>query len=251
PEDLALDVLYEDESILVLNKAAGMVVHPGAGNPSGTVANAIRHRVPNAVIGGEERPGIVHRLDKDTSGVMVIALEEQAMRVLATSFKEREVKKEYLAFCLGRPRRDRFELVTGHRRDDNDRRRFTTRLAPPGAQDVSGNRRAHSSFEVLYSRAGVSQLRVELHTGRTHQIRAHLADFGFPLIEDALYGGGQAHRRVGPGPVRRAVERLGRQGLHAHKLSFAHPRSGALLHFEATLPTDLAAVADALVTEDD
>lgn len=245
PQEMALDVLFEDDHVLVLNKPAGLVVHPGAGNPDHTLANALRARMPNVSIGGVMRPGIVHRLDKDTSGLMVIAKNDAAHQALTDAFKNREVDKGYLAFCLGRPRETVFERRTGHRRDDKNRKRFTTRLPPPD-ESSSGVRLAHSQFRLRASADGVGLLWVRLLTGRTHQIRAHLADIGHPLLQDALYGGAQAERRLRDGPIRDAVRLLSRQGLHAAHLSFVHPSSGARLAFEAPLPEDLSRIESLL-----
>jgi 23S rRNA pseudouridine1911/1915/1917 synthase len=245
-QELPLDVLYQDDRLIVVNKPAGLVVHPGAGNPSGTLANALRFLVPTAVVGGEERPGIVHRLDKDTSGVMVCALDDEAHRLLSAAFKAREVDKRYLAFCIGRPRKEDFELITGHRRHDRERRRFTTKLAPP-EEEGRGLRRAASRYRLLRSLDGVAELEVELFTGRTHQIRAQLADIGHPLVKDELYGGGNADKRVAPGIVREAVTQLKRHGLHAWTLAFEHPGTKQRLRFEAPLPEDLARLEAALL----
>jgi 23S rRNA pseudouridine1911/1915/1917 synthase len=240
PEDIPLAILFEDDDVLVIDKPAGLVMHPGAGNPTGTLANAILFHAPGVSIGGESRPGIVHRLDKDTSGVLVAAKNELAHRGLAAAFAARTVDKRYTAFCLGRPRQDRFELTTGHKRADNDRRRFTTKVPP------EGSRLARSRFTVVVASSGVAELDVELFTGRTHQIRAHLADVGHALLQDELYGGGRAEKRIGPGAVRDVVARLARQALHARVLTFPHPRTGERLTFEAPLPDDLRALHEAL-----
>ncbi len=253
-EDIALEVLFEDAHLLVINKAAGMAVHPGAGIASGTVANAVLHRCPNVTIGGELRPGIVHRLDKDTSGVLVVCKTDAALQAMTKAFAERRIDKRYSAWCLGRPREDDVELITGHRRGGADRRRFTTKMPPPeesvtqtGATAV---RRAHSRFHLFVSRDGASALDVELLTGRTHQIRAHLSDIGHALLQDELYGGGHADKRVRPGPVRDAVLLLKRQALHARTIAFEHPtRAGTQLRFEAPLPPDVARV-DAAIRAD-
>lgn len=250
-EDIALDVLFEDAHLLIINKAAGMAVHPGAGIASGTVANAVLHRCPGITIGGELRPGIVHRLDKDTSGVLVVCKNDVAMQTMTRAFAERLVDKRYAAFCLGRPRQDDFELITGHRRGGADRRRFTTKLpAPEESIAQSGShavRRAHTKVHLLESRDGASALDVEILTGRTHQIRAHLADIGHALLQDDLYGGGNADKRVKPGPVRDAVLQLKRQALHARMIAFEHPtKKGTQLRFEAPLPPDIARVETAI-----
>lgn len=247
PQDLPLAVVWEDEDLLVVNKPTGMAVHPGAGVPDGTVANAVRFRCPGITIGGELRPGIVHRLDKDTSGLLVICKNDVAMQALGRAFAERRVEKRYTAMCLGRPDRESFDLVTGHRRATGDRRRFTTKIPPP-SMDGGAVRRAHSRFTVMASAEGASILDVELLTGRTHQIRAHLADLGHPLLQDALYGGGHAEKRLRPSPVRDAVVQLQRQALHARAIAFAHPRTGSPLAFTSQLPDDLARVDHAIRT---
>jgi 23S rRNA pseudouridine1911/1915/1917 synthase len=246
-QDIPLDVLYEDAHLVVLHKPAGLVVHPGAGNPDGTLANALRHHYPQATVGGEQRPGIVHRLDKETSGVMVCALDDDTHHALTDAFRAREVDKLYVAFCIGRPKKPSFESLTGHRRAQGDRRRYTTKLPPPEEDEGGPNRVAHSRFRVIASAAGASELEVELLTGRTHQIRAHLADLGFPIICDELYGGAKADKRLPPGPVRDAARALERQALHAARLGFVHPATGERMEFEAPLPADLARLRSAIV----
>ncbi len=258
PQDLPLVLVYDDDDLCVIDKAAGMVVHPGAGHDDGTVANALLHRFPNLSIGGERRPGIVHRLDKDTSGLLLVAKNDETQRALARLFHDRHVDKRYVALCLGIPHPTQsltgtggaVDVVTGHRRANSDRRRFTTRLPPPDPTDLAPNktiRRAHSRFTVRAERDGVAIVDVELLTGRTHQIRAHLADLGHPLLQDDLYGGGNIEKRLKPGPVRDAVVQLRRQALHAATLGFAHPRTGTQLRFSSPLPADLAAVVDVIL----
>lgn len=244
-QDLPLTVLYEDDDVLAIDKVAGMAVHPGAGIASGTVANAVLFRCPNVTISGEQRPGIVHRLDKDTSGVLVIAKHDQAHQALTRAFAARVVDKRYAAYCLGALPAPRVEWITGHRRADGDRRRFTTRLPPP-AREGGAVRRAHTVAHTMAVAGGASALDVELFTGRTHQIRAHLADSGHPLLQDELYGGARAHKRLPPGPVRDATAQLARQALHARRLELPHPRTGARLVVEAPLPAELAAVDRAI-----
>ena len=250
PDDLPLDVLYEDDAIVVIDKAAGMAVHPGAGVARGTVANAVRHRWPSLHIAGELRPGIVHRLDKDTSGVLVICKTDAALEALGKAFAERRVEKRYRAFCAGELPTGSFELVTGHRRADGDRRRFTTKLPPPAIAPAVAQRAvvrlAHSRFRVVGSRDGVSVVDVELLTGRTHQIRAHLADIGHPLVQDELYGGSGLEKRLRASPVRDAVLALKRHALHAASIAFAHPITGAPFAISAPLPPDLARLQNAV-----
>jgi 23S rRNA pseudouridine1911/1915/1917 synthase len=201
-------------------------------------------------IGGEERPGIVHRLDKDTSGLLVCAKTDAALRALQRSFQERTVEKRYRAWCLGRPKERAFELVTGHARHPRDRKRFTTRLPAP-AHGIEGPvRRAAAHYTVIISAGGVSEIEVRLETGRTHQIRAQLSDLGHPLLQDALYGGDRAERRIDDVNTRTVVARLTRQALHAERLAFPHPKSGEVMRFVAPLPPDLLPL-HALLRPDD
>ena len=245
-EDIPISVIFEDKDLMVVNKPDGMVVHPGAGRRTGTLVNALLGRGTKLSSSGEaDRPGIVHRLDKDTSGVLVIAKNDQAHHALAHAFAARLVHKRYAAFCLGALAATRVEWITGHRRADGDRRRFTTRLPPP-LKDGGPIRRAHTVAHTVAVGGGASVLDVELHTGRTHQIRAHLADSGHPLLQDELYGGGRAQKRLPPGPVRDATAQLHRQALHARCLVFPHPRTGASITVEAPLPPELAAVDRAI-----
>ena len=251
PQELPLTFVYDDDDLCVIDKPAGMVVHPGAGHPDGTIANALLFRFPELSIGGERRPGIVHRLDKETSGLLVVAKTDQALRSLARLFHDREIDKRYLALCLGTPTKTptataaSFELITGHQRSHADRRRYSTRLPAP---EVDGGpvRRAHSRFTVRETRDSVAVVDVELLTGRTHQIRAHLADLGHPLLQDDLYGGAHAEKRIRNGAVHDAVVRLKRHALHAITLQFDHPRTGIPLSFTSPLPPDLQAVVDAV-----
>lgn len=248
-EELTIDVLYEDEDLVVLNKPAGMVVHPGAGNPSGTLANALLFRYPDMHVGDVQRPGIVHRLDKETSGVMVCARHDAAFLSLAKQFKSREVRKIYKAFCFGKFKKESFELITGHTRHKSDRKRFTTKLEPP-KESGGGIRRAHTAVKVLAYVDGVAELEVELFTGRTHQIRAHLADIHHPILQDPVYGGGPSRlKQLVDGPVEKAAAALKRHALHAEKLSFMHPTTNTPLNFHAPLPPDLQAIHDAIWRE--
>jgi 23S rRNA pseudouridine1911/1915/1917 synthase len=235
PEDLPLEILYDDADIVVVNKPAGMVVHPAAGNPGGTLVNALLHHVKDlSGIGGELRPGIVHRLDKGTSGVMVIAKNDVAHQELARQFHDREVDKEYVALAWGLvQQRKRINAAIG--RDPKSRIKMSTRAG-----------RARSAVtRVTWARdlKGVTLLRVAIATGRTHQIRVHLSAIGHPIVGDPLYGG--VRRRV-PHALR-AVTRLTRPFLHAERLAFAHPRTKERLEFSAPLPSDLESVLVELV----
>jgi 23S rRNA pseudouridine1911/1915/1917 synthase len=235
-----LPVLYEDAHLVVIDKPAGLAVHPGAGVQHPTVVHGLLHQLGDlAGIGGELRPGIVHRLDKDTSGCLVVAKTEPALRTLQAAFKARTVEKRYRALVHGAPP-ETGKLDTLYGRHPKDRKRFSSR--------VREGKRAVTHFRVL-GRAGADAalLDVELFTGRTHQIRAHLADAGFPLLGDALYGGRKREAKLDPGsPVRLAAEALGRQGLHAFHLAFAHPSGGARVACTAPLPADFRAALELL-----
>jgi 23S rRNA pseudouridine1911/1915/1917 synthase len=235
PEALPLPIVYQDADLVVVNKPAGMVVHPGAGHAQGTLVNALLHHVDDlSGIGGEDRPGIVHRLDRGTSGLMVVAKNDAAHRELARQFHDREVEKEYVALVWG--------LVHGGRRID----------APIGRDPVQREkmsaraRRARSAVTRVVKAHfldGVSFLTVGIATGRTHQIRVHLSAIGHPIVGDTLYGGVRRHV---PGHLR-AVQRLERPFLHAARLVFHHPSEGRKMEFESPLPADLQDVLDALV----
>jgi 23S rRNA pseudouridine1911/1915/1917 synthase len=228
--------------------AAGMVVHPGAGNDDGTVANALIHRYPKLSVGGERRPGIVHRLDKDTSGLLVVAKNDETLVALQRQFQGRSVNKRYVACCLGAPANVgvTVDWRTGHARSGSDRRRYTTKLEVPHTP-TPALREAHTAFVVRGVAGGVAVVDVTLHTGRTHQIRAHMADHGHPLLQDTLYGGAHIETRLRDGPVRTAVVALKRQALHAASLSLTHPRDGRPLVFEAAPPADMAAIIAAVM----
>jgi 23S rRNA pseudouridine1911/1915/1917 synthase len=234
-EALPLPILYQDRDVIVVDKPAGMVVHPAAGHSSGTLVNALLHHVTDlSGIGGEKRPGIVHRLDRGTSGLMVIAKNDAAHEELARQFQDREVEKEYVALVWG--------VVQAGRRID----------APIGRDP--GNRKKMSA-KARRSREAVTRIvrtehinpvvtlaQIAIHTGRTHQIRVHLSAIGHPIVGDPLYGG--VHRRV-PGDVR-AVTHLQRPFLHAAKLAFKHPADGRRMEFTSELPPDLQQVLDDL-----
>lgn len=237
PEPLPLDVLYEDADIVVVNKAAGMVVHPAPGHAGGTLVNALLHHVDDlSGVGGELRPGIVHRLDRGTSGVMVVAKHDAAHRELARQFHDREVEKEYEALVWGLVQHGRrIDAAIG--RDPRDRTKMShrARFARSAATRVT-----HARFL-----NGVSFLRVAIATGRTHQIRVHLSGIGHPIVGDTVYGG---VRKQMPAHLR-PVQRLERPFLHARRLAFTHPADpGRRLEFTAPLPPDLRAVLDELET---
>lgn len=236
PEALPLDVLFEDADIIVINKPAGMVVHPAPGHAGGTLVNALLHHVDDlSGVGGELRPGIVHRLDRGTSGVMVVAKHDVSHRELARQFHDREVEKEYEALVWGLVHQGRrMDAAIG--RDPKDRTKMSNRARYARS---AATRVTHACFL-----DGVSYLHLAIATGRTHQIRVHLSGIGHPIVGDTVYGG---VRRQMPAHLR-AVLRLERPFLHARRLAFTHPcESGRRLEFTAPLPGDLQSVLDELV----
>ncbi len=234
-EALPLTVLHEDRDLVVVDKAAGMVVHPGAGHASGTLVNALLHRVKDlAGVGGELRPGIVHRLDKDTTGCLVVAKHETALVALQKSFKTRAVEKTYLALVHGNPKVAEARIETLYGRHPVHRQRFTGKLKE--------GKPALTVYRVREAFDGAALVEVELHTGRTHQIRVHLSEAGHPLLGDGVYGAGRRPK----GLAVEAQEVVGRQALHAWTLTFPHPRTGRSLHVEAPLPPDFTAALKVL-----
>jgi 23S rRNA pseudouridine1911/1915/1917 synthase len=249
-QDLPLALLHEDPDLVVLDKAAGMVVHPARGSPDSTVVNALLHRLGRG--GPLPRLGLVHRLDRDTSGCLAVARSDAALASLQAQWKARTVEKVYLALCHGAPAAEG-RLDTPYGRHPRDRTRYTSYAGghPPGSPGgtrrggpaAGAGRRAVTTWRVL-ERFGdrAALLEVRLETGRTHQIRVHLSEAGHPLLADAVYGGRRREARLpAADPVRRAAETAGRQALHASRLSFDHPRTGRRLSVEAPLPADLAA----------
>jgi len=225
PEAIALDVLYEDDWILVLDKPAGLVVHPAPGNWQGTLVNALLHHWHGPRPGLDPaRPGIVHRLDKDTSGVLVVAKDAATLAALAAQFRARTVTKQYVAFVWGRIRQDRGTIAAPIGRHPVHRKRMAVRAS---------GREAVTDYEVLERIDGATLLRLFPHTGRTHQLRVHLAAIGHPIVGDAVYGRGRPAA-------------LPRQALHAERLAFRHPHSGAAVAFTAPLPADMVALRSAL-----
>lgn len=235
PQDLPLSILFEDAHVLVLNKASGMVVHPAAGNPDGTLVNALLHHIKDLPpVGGEVRPGIVHRLDKDTSGVMVVAKGDAALRALQDAFKARTTVKRYLALVRGQVKQDQHRLETPYGRHATQRMKYTGRAGP---------RTAVTQWTVLGRAGAATAVLLALHTGRTHQIRVHMSEAGHPLLGDALYGGTRAGQSPGMN-----VD-VPRHMLHAASLAFPHPVTGAMLSFVAPLPDDMRQVAASLGLE--
>jgi len=230
PEAIPLQVAYEDEHLIVVDKPAGLVVHPAAGHRSGTLVNALLHHCTQlSGVGGVRRPGIVHRLDKDTSGLLVAAKSDAAHRGLAAQFKAHSVEREYVALARGAPRADAGSVVAPIGRHPTDRKKWSTR--------ARSGRDATTHWRVAERLTGHVLLRVRLETGRTHQIRVHLASVGLPVAGDPVYGGGRAEARA---------LGLHRQALHAAVLGFEHPLTGARVALESPLPRDFVAVLEKL-----
>ncbi|MCH7856135.1 MAG: RluA family pseudouridine synthase [Gemmatimonadetes bacterium] len=238
PEDLALDVLFEDPSLLVVNKPSGMVTHPAPGHPTGTLVNALlAHTDDLSGIGGKLRPGIVHRLDRYTSGLMVVAKSDRAHRGLSEALQRREVKRLYIAASWGHLSESPLEVNAPIGRDPVERRRMAV---------VEKGRRAVTRFRVVERWIGAELLRVALGTGRTHQIRVHLAHIGHPVVGDTVYGVGWERGMGGKARqwARTLSQKVERQFLHSWRLSFEHPVSGELMRFELPLPADLQTCAE-------
>lgn len=244
---IPLEILYEDSELIVLNKPAGLVVHPAAGNPDRTLVNAlIAHCGPGLKggltgIGGEQRPGIVHRLDKDTSGLMVVAKTAAAHADLVAQFAARSIERSYLALVWGRPQPAQGRLTGNIGRSPRNRKKMAVLRR--------GGRPAETAYKVLrsFQQGRVSLVECRLKTGRTHQIRVHLAEAGHPLLGDPLYGRGDARRaRALPAAAQRALVALGRQALHARTLGFQHPVTRNHLQFKSELPSDISALIGSL-----
>ena len=229
-EAIPLDVVYEDDVMLVVDKPAGMVVHPAPGNWTGTLVNALKGRGgPLSGTAGDERAGIVHRLDKETSGLLIVAKDDRAHRTLSAALARREVSRRYAALSWGHLREDRLTIEAPLARDPRDRRKVAV---------VQGGRHARTDITRLARFDGGDLLRCRLHTGRTHQIRVHLQSIGHPVLGDDSYGGGGGRRLTGLPP--------GRHALHAASLRLRHPVSGEAMSFRAPLPPDLERALRAL-----
>src|SRR5688572_25396332 len=232
PEDIPLDIVYEDEFLAVINKPAGMVVHPGAGVSSGTLANAIAWHFKadtTSHLGGSDRVGIVHRLDKDTSGLILVAKDEKTHEALAEQFRTRTVEKSYIALVHGSPRENKGTIDRPIARDRWHRTKMTV---------AANGREALSIWKVRQRFEKFTLLDVEIKTGRTHQIRVHLASRNHPVVGDATYNEGRDNT-IADNEIKKAIQKLGRQFLHAERLSFTHPQTRVRLAFESPLPEQL------------
>jgi len=255
PEPVPLSVLYEDASIIVIDKPPGLVVHPAPGNPSGTLVNALIHHCRNLaridqISEGQKpenrseeglRPGIVHRLDKETSGVIVVAKDEGAYQDLTKQFKNRTIDKVYLAIARGRFTQEEGVIDLAIGRHPTERKRMSTR-----SPRMRRTKAALTRWRVLERLDGVTLLEISPKTGRTHQIRVHLSAMGHPLLGDPLYGRGRA---LQDHTLKECSRRLGRQALHAHRLDLTHPATGERLQFISPLPADMREVLDWLRSE--
>ena len=239
PQNIALDILFEDQHLIVLNKPAGLVVHPAPGNADGTLVNALLHHADDLTgIGGETRPGIVHRLDKETSGIMVVAKSQAAHTALSEAFATRDLDREYIALCWGLPAAMEGEIEGAIGRHPIDRKRMA--VVAKGGKNALTHYRVEQAFGTA-----ACLMRLKLATGRTHQIRVHLSHVGHPVLGDPVYLRRIPAAAAGlPKPAREAALAFPRQALHAASLGFAHPVTGAAMYFEAEPPADMRLLLD-------
>ena len=233
PENIPLDIIYEDGDIVVINKPSGMVVHPAPGNETGTLVNALLYHCGSSLSGinGVIRPGIVHRIDKDTSGLLVVAKNDDAHVFLSSLLKDHGIKRTYHAILIGHLKEQRGTINAPIARHPVDRKKMAV---------VQGGREAITHYEVIEEYPGYTYAKMNLETGRTHQIRVHLSHIGHPIIGDTVYGGGKTVFEKGNAPL------LDGQILHARELSFPHPRTGEIMHFESPLPNNFIKLLDKL-----
>ena len=235
PEDISLQIIYEDPSIVVVNKPAGMVVHPGAGVSSGTLVNALLYKCQDlSGIGGKIRPGIVHRLDKDTSGVIVAAKNDKAHNFLVSQFKSRDVKKRYIAIVEGNMKTDSGSFDSKIGRDPANRIKMSSKS--------KSGRESLTLWNVLKRFGPATLVEAEPKTGRTHQIRVHFSENNFPILADKVYG----HKRQRNNVLSGAAKQIGRQALHASKIGFLHPETEKFVEFESAIPEDMQRAIDYL-----
>jgi 23S rRNA pseudouridine1911/1915/1917 synthase len=241
PEQMALEILYEDQDLVAVNKPPGLVVHPSRGHLGGTLVNALAHHFSQlSGVGGTCRPGIVHRLDRDTSGILIVAKTDTAHMALAAQWEKRTIVKEYFAIVAGVPDRDRDRIDQPIGMHPHQRDKMAIRAGH------STSREASTFYEVQERFAGFAAMHVHPFTGRTHQIRVHMAHIGYPVLCDRIYGG---RSQITLGDLQHSEDAtvlLARQALHARRLQLSHPRTGAPLDFEAPLPADLVQMLEAL-----
>ena len=241
PENVPLDIIYEDDALVVINKSAGMIVHPGRGHHTGTLAGALQYHFDSlSDVAGKLRPGIVHRLDRDTSGVIVVARDNQVHHRLSRQFEKREVRKEYRAIVIGEVELDADHIETHVRVDPKKRERMI--ICEPG-----GNSRSASTFYEVEERFhGYTHVKLHPKTGRTHQLRVHMQHLGYPMVADRMYRGGKFLNRDELDASQERTTLIRRQALHAFRLSFSHPRTDKPMTFEAPLAYDMQQTLDAL-----
>jgi 23S rRNA pseudouridine1911/1915/1917 synthase len=233
-ESIPLVVVHEDSHLIVIDKPPGLVVHPAPGHPRGTLVNALLSHVADLRgIGGELRPGIVHRIDKDTSGLLVIAKDDQTMNALGAAFKAHDISRQYEALAVGHPPTSRGRIDTLYGRDPRDRKKFSIK--------VKTGKRAVTNWSVVEPLGSAVRIHAELETGRTHQVRVHMAALGLPLLGDPTYG-----RTPREPALKEIAAALGRQALHARKLGFRHPATGKWMEFNSDPPPDFARALAAL-----
>jgi len=238
PADIPLDIIYEDSDMIIINKKAGIVVHPSYGHRQDTIVNALLNYNPNlSTIGGVFRPGIVHRLDRDTSGVMIIAKNDRAHHILSAQFKDRSVEKDYLCFVRGIPIKPRDEIITLVGRDPHNRKRF--------AVLDNGGKEAVSVYEVLNAFKFITLVKVRIKTGRTHQVRLHMAYIGCPVVGDKTYGRAWKPAKA-PAELTEFLKNLDRVMLHSSQLSLTHPSGGEWKTFFAPQPDEFTQLENIL-----
>lgn len=239
PLDLKLDILFEDSDIIVLNKPANLVVHPAHGHHSDTLVNALIHHTKDLSMGfGENRPGIVHRLDKETSGLLVVAKNNKSHELLAQQFKERTIHRVYWALVYGLVKAPYGKITSYLARHPSDRKRFAS-LREPIGENPTGKLAITNFKKIEESNKGFSLLEMKLETGRTHQIRVHLSEMHHPIVADNLYGAKGRNKNIKSHNTRKLVESLDRIALHAKELGFLHPKTGEKMFFTSTLPHNL------------
>ncbi len=239
PEPIPLSILYEDADVIVLNKPPGIVVHPAPGHHSGTLVNGLLHHCQDLKgIGGQLRPGIVHRLDKDTSGALVVAKDDTAHAALSRQFKKRLVQKRYLALVYGDMKTSAGVIDLPIGRHPTNRKKMSTKSRR--------SRSTETRWKIKERFSGVTLLEVDLRTGRTHQVRVHCSAIGHPVVGDAKYGGKKKWKELPSQETKDIVKSVHRQMLHSWQLGFTHPRTGQLMSFESPVPDDMASVLKSL-----